>query len=217
MIVDPRVYSRAERISDAAVHVAGLALVAGAVPVLVLLAAMLRGDAATLIGISVYGATLVLMILCSALYHLLPLPHWQGVLKRLDHSAIYLKIAGTYTPFLLMSGQGGGLLAGIWGAALAGLSLKMISPDRFRWVALALYLAMGWAVVLAGGAILGALSAPTFVLIVVGGGLYTLGVAFFLWERLPFQTTIWHVLVLAASFVFYAAVTVEVVRPVIPA
>ena len=204
-------YSRAERISDAAVHVAGLAAAIGAVPVLIVLAAMLRGDLPAMVGISIYGATLILMILCSALYHMVPAPGWKGLLRRLDHGAIYLKIAGTYTPFALLSGQGAGLTAGIWGAAVAGLSLKMISPDRFRWAALALYLGMGWGGVALGGALLGALTPAAVSLMLVGGGLYTLGVVFFLWERLPFQTTIWHVFVLAASLAFYAAVVVQVV------
>jgi hemolysin III len=212
-MTQPRPHARAEHLSDAVVHLAGLALVAGAVPTLIVLAA-LRADGAGVAGVSIYGATLVLMLLCSALYHLLPAPRWRGVLKRLDHSAIYLKIAGTYTPFAMLSGQGGVLLAGVWTAAAAGLSLKMANPDRFRWPGLALYLGMGWGGVAAGGALLGALSPAAVGLMMVGGGLYTAGVAFFLWERLPFQTAIWHLFVLAASLVFYAAVTVEVLaRP----
>lgn len=206
-----RTVTRAERLSDAVIHVAGLALAIGAVPVLVVLAALTRGDAAAMVGVSVYSATLILMILCSALYHMVPYASWKGLLRRLDHSAIYLKIAGTYTPFALLSGQGGGLVAGLWGAAAAGLSLKMISPDRFRWAALALYLGMGWAGVALGGALLGALATPVIVLMIVGGGLYTLGVVFFLWERLPFQNAIWHGFVLAATLVFYIAVTVQLV------
>lgn len=204
-------YSRAERLTDAIVHVAGLALVVGAVPVLIVLAAVLHGDAATVTGTAIYGGTLILMILCSALYHMIPFPNWKGVLKRLGHSAIYIKIAGTYTPFTLMSGQGTGLLAGVWGAALAGASLKMLAPDRFRWLAMALYLGMGWAAVLAGGTLFGALTPAVTVLMLVGGLLYSVGVVFFLWERLPFQTAIWHGFVLVASLVFYAAVTVEMV------
>jgi hemolysin III len=203
--------SRAERLSDAIIHVTGLTLAIGAVPVLVVLAALTRGDAAAMVGVSVYSATLILMILCSALYHMVPYASWKGLLRRLDHSAIYLKIAGTYTPFALLSGQGGGLTAGLWGAAVAGLSLKMISPDRFRWAALALYLGMGWAGVALGGALLGALTGPVVALMLTGGVIYSVGVIFFLWERLPFQTTIWHGFVLAATLVFYIAVTVQLV------
>lgn len=207
-----RLYSRAEYLSDAAVHVAGLALAAGAVPVLIVLTALLRGDAASVAGVSVYGGALALMILCSALYNLIPRPDWGWLLRRLDHSAIYLKIAGTYTAFIAVSGQGVGLLLGLWGAALAGVGLKILSPARFRWAALALYLGMGWAGVLAGGAVFGALSSPVVALMTVGGVLYTAGVAFYLWDRLPFHNTIWHVFVLAATGVFYAAVLVAVVE-----
>jgi len=192
------------------VHVAGLAAVIGAVPVLIVLTALLRGDSASILGASVYGATFTLMILCSALYNMIPRPDWAWLLRRLDHSAIYLKIAGTYTPFALISGQGAGLVAALWGAAGVGVAMKLVSPARFRWVALALYLGMGWAGVVLGSDILAALPDRVVVLMAVGGGLYTIGVVFFLWDGLPFHNTIWHVFVLAASLCFYAAVTLHV-------
>jgi hemolysin III len=205
-----RPYSRAETLSDAVVHVTGLALVTGAVPVLIVLTVLMRGDAAAVAGVSVYGGALVMMILCSALYNMIERPDWGWLLRRLDHSAIYVKIAGTYTAFIAVSGHGFGLMAGLWCAALAGVGLKILSPARFRWAALALYLGMGWAGVAAGGALLAALPAPVVALMLVGGALYTLGVVFYLWDRLPFHNTIWHVFVLAASLVFYAAVLVAV-------
>lgn len=210
-VTDRPAYSRAEVVSDWVVHVAGLVAVVAAVPVLIVVTALHRGDAPAIVGASVYGATLVLMILCSALYHFIRRPDWAWLLQRLDHSAIYLKIAGTYTPFTLMTGQGAMLLAGLWGAALTGLSLKMVSPRRFRWLALTLYLGMGWGGVLAGGALIGALPTAVVILMAVGGVLYTVGVAFYLWDSLRFHNTIWHVFVLSASLVFYAAVTVQVV------
>ena len=203
-------YSRAEYISDAIVHFSGLVLVLGAVPVLIVLTAVWHGGPAAGTSVSIYGAALILMILASALYNLFPQPERAWLLKRLDHSAIYLKIAGTYTAFVLVSGQGHGLVAALWVAAATGVTLKLIAPDRLRWAGLGLYLLMGWAGVLAGGALLGALSTPVLVLMAVGGGLYTAGVGFYLWERLPFHNTIWHVFVLAASLVFYAAVLVAV-------
>lgn len=204
-------YSRAERLSDAVVHVAGLAAVVGAVPVLIVLTTLLRGDAPSVVGASVYGATLVLMILCSALYNMIARPDWSWLLRRLDHSAIYLKIAGTYTPFALISGQGWLLTAVLWGAAAVGVVLKAISPARFRVAALLLYLAMGWAGFVAGGDLIAALPTAVVVLMVIGGVLYSVGVVFYLWERLPFHYTIWHVFVLTASMIFYAAVVVQVV------
>jgi len=212
IIVTRPAYSRAERMSDAVIHIAGLITALAAVPVLITVAAFLRGDLTGVLAVSVYGAALIAMIACSALYNMIAHPGWAGLLKRLDHSAIYLKIAGTYTPFTLLSGHGIWLLAGLWGAALAGVGIKLASPDRFRALAIVLYLAMGWAGVAAGGNFLGALSGPVVVLIVTGGVLYTVGVVFYLLERLPFHYTIWHALVLAASGVFYAAVTVHLVQ-----
>jgi hemolysin III len=131
-------------------------------------------------------------------------------LRRVDRAAIYFKIAGTYTPLaVLTSGQFGFVLASIWAAAFAGVSLVIVSPDRAKWLALALYLGLGWAGAFVGGPLVSQLTTSGFSLILVGGGLYTVGVGFFLWQRLPFHNTIWHMLVLAGSFVFYAAILVE--------
>ncbi|WP_370204991.1 PAQR family membrane homeostasis protein TrhA [Pararhodobacter marinus] len=208
------IYTRAEQVSDAVVHVAGLTLVLMAVPVLIVLTALYRGDAASITGVSVYGGALIAMILFSALYNIGETSGFgaakEWLLRRLDHSAIYLKIAGTYTPFTLLSGHGVAMTVGVWFAALAGIALKIVSPEKFKWAALALYLGMGWVGVVLGGPMFAALPTPVLVLMAVGGGLYTMGVVFYLWRRLPFHYTIWHVFVLAASFVFYSAVLVFV-------
>lgn len=208
-------YSRAEKLSDAVVHIAGLSLVLMAVPVLIVVTVLTHGDVAAVMGVSIYGGALVAMIFCSGLYNVLHssgvAQTWTWILKRLDHSAIYVKIAGTYTPFTLLSGHGAALTLGVWGAALVGVTLKLISPERFRFVALALYLGMGWAVAVLGGPIFAALPPAVFWLACIGGGLYSLGVVFYLWTRLPFHYTIWHVFVLCASLFFYAAVMWAVV------
>ncbi|MEZ5911703.1 MAG: hemolysin III family protein [Paracoccaceae bacterium] len=206
-------YSRAELVSDAVVHVSGVVAALIAVPVLITVTAFLRGDFTALFGISIYGATLLAMLGCSALFNMAGQARWRWLFQRLDHSAIYLKIAGTYTPFALLSGAGAGtLLAGIWGAALAGVGLKALSPVRFRTAALTLYLAMGWAGVFAGGTLLAELSPTVLALMVSGGVLYSAGVVFYLWERLPYHNTVWHVFVLAASGLFYAAILTRVVQ-----
>ncbi|MBI1220546.1 MAG: Hly-III family protein [Rhodobacteraceae bacterium] len=214
MLLPPRQsYSPTERFSDMVVHVLGVFTVLIAVPVLIALTVRFGAGASAIAAVSVYGATLVAMILFSALYNTIGRHRWTGVLRRLDHSAIYAKIAGTYTPLTLIPGTHGGyLLAGIWGAALAGMGLKVISPSRLRWLALALYLGMGWAGLAAGGSFLATLSAPVVTLILIGGLLYTVGVVFYLFERLPYHYTIWHVFVLAASMVFYAAITLHMMK-----
>ena len=208
------VYSRGERLSDAVIHVLGLAGALVAAPVMIVLAVVWEGDGPTVAAASIYGASLVAMFAASALYHLVPPSRWKAWLRRCDHAAIYVKIAGTYTPFaVLFAGEGAwAILTGMWAAAVAGAVLKVLAPGRFEWLTLGLYLAMGWAVLVIGGPILAAVSVPTLAMMVGGGVLYTVGVLFHLWDGLPYQNTIWHALVLAASFVFYAAVLTEVAR-----
>ncbi len=206
----PSVYSRTERLSDAAVHVAGIVSALIAVPVLITLSVLWFGDRGTVAAAAVYGATLLAMLCCSAIYNMAPLPGWKNALRRLDQSAIYLKIAGTYTPFAVLTGTSAGMfLTGVWSGALVGVSMVVLSPARLRWASLALYLGLGWAGVVAGQQMIAALSPAGHALTLTGGALYTLGLVFFLWERLPFHNTIWHVFVLAATWIIYAAVLVE--------
>ncbi|NRA99073.1 MAG: hemolysin III family protein [Rhodobacteraceae bacterium] len=210
---DSRPYSRAERLSDASVHVIGLVSALMAVPVLITLAALWRGDAPAVVATSIYGVTLIAMLGFSALYHMGYRHRARWLYMRLDYGAIYFKIAGTYTPFVILSGgHGWMLLTGLWGAAIAGTSLRALAPDRFRWLALSLYIGMGWAGVVLGRPLLSTLSWPVLILMMVGGVIYTSGVAFFLSHRLPFHTTIWHAFVLAASGVFFAAVLVHLIQ-----
>lgn len=206
----PLAYTRAELLSDAAVHVVGIIASLVALPVLVTLAVVWVGDATMVAALVVYGLSVVILFVCSALNNMLQLPAWKDLLRKLDQSAIYVKIAGSYTPFAVLAGGHAGLfLAGLWGAALAGASMRLMMGARLKWASIFLYLAMGWAGALIEGPVAEALS-PTGVLLIFAAGVtYTLGVVFFLWERLPFHTTIWHVFVLAGTCVLYAAVVVE--------
>ena len=199
-------YSRAERRSDAVVHLAGLALLPVLLPLLIWLTLDSRGEPEALWGVAIYAGALAAMLGASALWHMRRGSGLDWLWRRLDHAAIYVKIAGTYTPFTLITGQGLALMAGLWGAAVLGVALKLVSPERFRWLALALYLGMGWAGVVAGQALMAALPMGTLALMLAGGITYTVGVAFYLWRGLPYHITIWHGFVLVASLLFYAAV-----------
>jgi len=206
----PMVYSRAEVLSDAAVHAVGLVSALVAVPVLVTLAAVRFGDTTTVAAAAIYGVSLIAMFACSAIYNHLALPAWKDMLRRIDQSAIYIKIAGSYTPFAVLTGTHAGFfLAGVWGTAALGASLIILSPRPQKWASILIYLGLGWAGALIGGPMLAELSPVGFALIVAAGSIYTAGLFFFLWERLPFHNTIWHVFVLAATFVLYAAVLLE--------
>ncbi|MDG4649062.1 hemolysin III family protein [Roseibacterium sp. SDUM158017] len=210
-------YSRAEYLSDAAIHLLGIAFALIAGPILVALAAIRIGDATTITAVAIYAATLLAMLTCSALYNMIRVPHWSDRLRRLDQSAIYLKIAGTYTPFVVLFPGSPGFLAAIWGVALAGASIIVFSARRRTVIALALYLGLGWAGVVWGQPLISGLSPAGMVLLTTGGLLYTGGVAFLLWHRLPFHNTIWHVFVLAATCVCYAAIVVELLAAIPPA
>jgi hemolysin III len=213
-----RPYSRAEYLSDAAIHVIGIAFALIAGPTLVTLAAVRIGDATTVTAVAVYAVTLLAMLTCSALYNMIRRPAWSDRLRRLDQSAIYLKIAGTYTPFVILFPGSPGFLAGIWATAIAGASIIVFSARRRPYLALALYLALGWAGVVWGQPLISDLSPAGMMLLTTGGLLDTAGIAFLLWHRLPFHNTIWHVFVLVATCICYAAVAVELraAMPVAP-
>ena len=204
-----RAYSKAEYLSDAAVHITGIgaALIGG--PILVALAAVWTRDANLTLAFGIYALALLGMLVCSALYNMIHLPQWADRLRRLDQSAIYIKIAGTYTPFIALSAGHTGMLALIWGGAVAGASIIILSLRKRLALAIALYLGLGWACVVWGWPMLAALTGAGFWLLVAAGVLYSVGVVFLLWSRLPFHNTIWHVFVLAATGLCYAAIAVE--------
>lgn len=210
--------ARAERLSDAVVHLVGVTLALGAVPVLIGLSILRRGEAQIVMAVTVYGTTLLAMLICSAIYHLSGDHRFSLVLKRMDHSAIFLKIAGTFTPLVALTGGGSGMFLGaVWAVALGGSSLKIVAPNNLRWLGLSLYVGLGWAGVLFGQDILAGLTPGAMQAVAVGGALYTMGLVFFLWEKLPFHTAIWHAFVLTATASLFTAMCLEITRVVEPA
>lgn len=203
-----RPQSRGEELANALSHGVGAALALAGTPVLIVSAAQ-RGGPADVVGAAVFGATMALLYLASTLYHAVPGDVWKGRLRRLDHGAIFLLIAGTYTPFTLgvLGGAWGWSLFGVvWGLAAAGIALKLAAGIRWPRVSTAIYIAMGWLVVLAIRPLWEALPAPGLALLVAGGVAYTGGVAFYAAPRLPYAHFVWHLFVLAGTGLHFFAV-----------
>jgi hemolysin III len=203
-----RPYDRGEIIADATVHALGTVFGTGAVLVLVVSAAGVTSPW-EMASVVVYGVALLSVLTVSAVYNLWPVSPMKELLRRLDHSAIYLLIAGTYTPFISQmkaSLETAALLVGVWATSLVGMTLKLMLPGRFDRLSILLYLLIGWSGILAYEAVLATLPSRALGLIALGGLLYTLGVVFHLWESLRFQNAIWHGFVLAAAGCHYGAV-----------
>lgn len=201
-------YDRAELIADGVVHILGVAFGLIAATALVVLAGMYASKA-QLVSVSVYVAGLLAMLSLSATYNLWPISPAKWLLRRFDHSAIYILIAATYTPFLAQISDrfiATVLLIGVWSVAAAGIALKIFLPGRFDRLAVGLYLAMGWSGVMAYDSLVSSLPSSTLWLIAAGGLVYSLGVIFHAWERLRFQNAIWHSFVLLAASIHYTAV-----------
>ncbi len=167
------------------------------------------GDARHIVSVSIFGATLVLLYGASTLYHSIPHPKAQKVLQNIDHMAIYLLIAGSYTPFMLVSLRGSwgwSIFGVIWGLALLGIAFQYTHLHRMELARVALYVLMGWTMVVAIGPLLAAVEPVGLVLIFGGGLAYTGGIAFYVWERLPYNHAIWHGCVLTGSACHFFAV-----------
>lgn len=200
--------SKSERIADGAIHAIGVtAAVAGAMTLAARTTGLASPQLSTALGI--YGATLIATFLASASYHLVP---WHGArpfLRRFDHAAIYLKIAGTYTPLVVLIGSGFAyiILALIWVLAVIGMVLKLFFWRRGEAPSSpALYLIMGWLSLGLVGSLWIVVPPASMLLIGLGGLLYTAGVPFCISETMRYSTAIWHSLVLLASACFFAAI-----------
>jgi hemolysin III len=205
---DERGQSLGEEIANSVTHGLGLALSLAALPILVIAAAT-TGDVWRLTAASVYGATLVLLYAASTMYHALPGHRTKAVFQRIDHAAIYLLIAGTYTPFVLVPLRGAwgwSLFGVVWGLAVLGVVLKSVFGVRLAALSTAVYVGMGWLALIAAGPLTTRPPVAGLTWLVGGGVLYTVGVAFFAWQRLRFSHALWHVFVLAGSVAHFCAV-----------
>lgn len=206
-------YSLAEEIANSITHGAGIVLAIVALAVMTAFAA-LNGNAWHMVACSVYGGTLILCYTTSTLYHSIQHQRAKPVLRALDHSAIFLLIAGTYTPFTLVSLRGpwGWSLFGvIWGLAVAGIVLRLVLRGRFHGLVVGVYVAMGWVVVVAAKPLFDHVPWAGLILLAGGGLAYTAGIIFYRWHRLPYNHAIWHGFVLVGSALHFFAVLFYVI------
>ena len=207
-----RLYSRAERCADGAVHILGILF---AINASLWLIANVTG-LSVVVSVSVYCVGLLAMTGFSAAYNLMP--HHRSskqVLRRLDHAAIFIMIAATYTPLAvnrLGAATGGWILMAIWVLATFGVTMKLVFPQRFENLSIAFYLGMGWMVVMVLKPLAATMAVVDFWLLIAGGLVYSAGVIFYVWERIPYHKAIWHGFVLTAAVLQYSAVAAEFAR-----
>jgi hemolysin III len=210
--VAPR-YSNAEEIANGITHGLGVVFSIAGLAILTAFASVF-GTVWHIVACSIYGVTQILMYTASTLYHSIPLPRAKKFLRLLDHSAIYLLIAGTYTPFALVNLRGPwgwSILIAIWGLAIAGIALQSKLIKLNRLVTALPYVAMGWVAVIAVKPLLDAVAPGGLWLLVLGGLAYTAGTIFYVWKRLPFHHAIWHGFVLLGSVLHFFSILFYVI------
>jgi len=208
-------YSIQEELAHGITHAIGAVLAVVGL-VFLLLATIRFGNSSHIVSAAVYGSSLVMLYLASTLYHLIPNPGVKGILQKLDHTMIYILIAGTYTPLTLVTLRGGWgwtLFGLVWGMAVCGVVLELVLQKRIHWLSIILYLGMGWLIVIAGKPLFLSLAAGGLILLVVGGLCYSLGVIFYVWKKLAYNHAIWHLFVLAGSAAHFFAIFFYVYPP----
>ena len=206
-----RIYSELEHRADAVIHVLGILF---AINACLWLLWHVTGLSVA-ISVLVYCAGLLAMICFSAAYNLAPHGPSKQILRRLDHAAIFIMIAATYTPFAvnrLGAPYGGIILTAIWLTASFGVVMKVLYPRRFEWLSLGLYIAMGWLIVTVIQPLHAAMTGTDFWLLVGGGLVYSAGIVFYVIERIPYHKAIWHGFVLTAAALHFTAIALEFVR-----
>ncbi len=204
-----------EKVADALVHTIGVLAAIVGVSILIM-ATSLNGDASAMLAAAIFGCGLLASFAMSAAHDIVDIEAWKAVLKRAHHAAIYLLIAGAYTPFawIVVGGQiGFALLAFVWIAAIAGVILNVALPESFRKAPVVLFLMIGWALIGAADSLLTNLSKPGLYMIIGCAWSFSIGLLFLRWESLPFQNAIWRIFVLVSTGCLYAAVFIELTAP----
>lgn len=194
-------FSKGEEITNAILHGIGAGLAIAALVILIVFASI-KGDARYVVSYTIYGSTLVLLYIASTLYHSFPRGRTKDLFEIFDHSAIYLLIAGSYTPLALVALKGplGWTIFGIvWGLSVVGIIFKVFWVKKFVILSTVLYILMGWLIIIAIKPIMNVLNTTSLVFLVVGGVLYTAGTVFYIWRSIRYHHAIWHLFVLGGS------------------
>lgn len=215
MVPSPPIYSLNEEIANSTTHGLG-ALLSIAALVLLIVFSSLNGNSWHIVSCTIFGSSMILLYTASMLYHLVTTPKMKKLFRTLDHSSIFLLIAGTYTPFTLVSLRGGlgwTIFGLVWSIAIVGVILKTITNPKTEKLSLALYLGMGWLIIIAIKPILQNVEPGGIVLLVAGGLCYSFGVIFYIWRSLIFNHAIWHLFVLAGTTLHFFSVFFYVIPP----
>ncbi len=207
-------YSPREEIANAVTH--GFATIASIAGLVLLIAFALKfsGDTVLVTSVTIFGASMILLYLASTLYHAISHPQAKQALQLLDHAMIFVLIAGSYTPFCLVTLEGivGYVLcAAVWAIAIIGVAMQSFLLKKNDWISCALYLTMGWLVVFAIKPLIASLATGGLILLAAGGVAYSLGVIFYLCERIPYNHAIWHVFVFVGTVLQFLAVLLYVI------
>nr|WP_300001861.1 hemolysin III family protein [Tissierella sp.] len=204
-------YTKIEEIINGVTH--GIGVIFGIVALTILLIVSIRkGNVPAIVSFSIYGGCIILMFLASTLYHSFSKQKVKDVLRVFDHSSIFLFIAGTYTPIVILTLEGAlrvGVLIGIWAMALGGVAFKILTYgkfDRYKILSLVFYIGMGWMAIIPIRSIIAATSINFFYWILLGGLIYTLGTIFYSIKKIPYNHAIWHLFVLAASITHFVGI-----------
>ncbi|KGK00420.1 PAQR family membrane homeostasis protein TrhA [Thalassotalea sp. ND16A] len=204
-------YSFVEELVNSITHGLGALLSVAALTLMIIVA----NDAFELTSAIIYGTSMVVLFLASTLYHAITHASAKKVLKLVDHCAIYLLIAGTYTPFMLISLKGAwgySILSVVWTMAIVGIYFKLVYKQRFPKVSLFTYLAMGWLIIIAAPQMIANVATGGLILLASGGAAYSLGAVFYAFKNIPFNHAIWHVFVLAGSICHFLAIYIYVIE-----
>jgi len=196
-----------EEVANAITHGIGVGLAIAALVILVVFAARIS-DTWKVVSFSIYGATMIILFLSSTLYHSFPQPYLKRFFRIMDHSSIFLLIAGTYTPVTIGSMRGGwgwALFGVIWGLTIVGIILKIFAMSKLKWLSIVVYLMMGWIILIAIKPLVAVVTTKFLIWILAGGLAYSLGIIFYVARKLPFHHAVWHMFVLAGSICHFFA------------